>query len=127
MLALRNVLRLSDRLPTLVFDEVDAGIGGAEAEAVGSRLAALKLDFQVICITHLPQIAVFAETHLRVEKHTEEDHTRFSIEHLKNKDREREIARMLGGIRITEKTLAHAKEMLQRGTGTRTGNRKNKP
>jgi len=114
MLALRNVLRRSDRLPTLVFDEVDAGIGGAEAEAVGSRLKRLSSDFQVLCITHLPQIAVFGETHLKVNKSLDTNRTQFEIRQLDCGDREQEIARMLGGKRITPKTLAHAKEMLRR-------------
>jgi DNA repair protein RecN (Recombination protein N) len=113
MLAIRNVLRRSDKLPTLVFDEVDAGIGGAEAESVGARLKRLSEDFQILCITHLPQIAVFGETHLRVSKKIEEGSTRFHIHAVEKAEREKEIARMLGGIRITKKTLAHAREMLR--------------
>ncbi len=113
MLAIRNVLRRTDGLPTLVFDEVDAGIGGAEAEAVGSRLKRLSEDFQVLCITHLPQIAVFGNTHIKVSKRIEKGRTRFQIDPVEKADREREIARMLGGIKITKKTLAHAREMLQ--------------
>jgi DNA repair protein RecN (Recombination protein N) len=115
MLALRNVLHRADRLPTLVFDEVDAGIGGAEAEAVGSRLKRLSLDFQILCITHLPQIAIFGETHLKVHKQLGKNQTRFQIQELDAGERENEIARMLGGRRITEKTVAHAREMLRRG------------
>jgi len=121
MLALRNVLRGSDQLPVLVFDEVDAGIGGAEAEAVGKRLKALGRDFQILCITHLPQIAVFGDRHLKVSKRFEEDQTRFRIEPLVKKEREKEIARMLGGARITEKTLAHAREMLRMGARKEPG------
>jgi DNA repair protein RecN (Recombination protein N) len=115
MLALRNVLHRSDRLPTLVFDEVDAGIGGAEAEAVGSRLKRLGRDFQILCITHLPQIAVFGETHLKVQKQMDKDRTRFQIRQMSDGDREMEIARMLGGKKITQKTVAHAREMIRRG------------
>lgn len=115
MLAMRNVLRGSDKLPTLVFDEVDAGVGGAEAEAVGSRLEALSRDFQVLCITHLPQIAVFGDGHLKVTKQLQRNRTRFQIQRLDTTAREKEIARMLGGARITDKTLAHAREMLQQG------------
>jgi ABC-type Mn2+/Zn2+ transport system ATPase subunit len=113
MLAIRNELRRTDGLPTLVFDEVDAGIGGAEAEAVGARLKRLSEDFQILCITHLPQIAVFGKTHLKVSKRVEKGRTRFFIDPVEKVDREREIARMLGGIKITKKTLAHAREMLQ--------------
>jgi DNA repair protein RecN (Recombination protein N) len=113
MLAIRNVLRRSDALPTLVFDEVDAGIGGAEAESVGARLQRLSKDFQILCITHLPQIAVFGDTHLKVSKKVEESSTRFQIHTVEKAEREKEIARMLGGIKITKKTLEHAREMLQ--------------
>jgi DNA repair protein RecN (Recombination protein N) len=115
MLALRNVLHGADGLPTLVFDEVDAGIGGAEAEAVGSRLKSLSREFQVLCITHLPQIAVFGDTHLKVHKQMKQNQTCFRIQDLDAGEREKEIARMLGGKRITPKTLAHAKEMMRRG------------
>ncbi|MEW6443588.1 MAG: DNA repair protein RecN [bacterium] len=115
MLALRNALHRFDPLPTLVFDEVDAGIGGAEAEAVGSRLKALSRHFQILCITHLPQIAVFADRHFKVSKQTARDRTSFHIQPLDQKEREEEIARMLGGIQMTRKTYAHAREMLERG------------
>jgi DNA repair protein RecN (Recombination protein N) len=113
MLAIRNVLRNSDALPTLVFDEVDAGIGGAEAESVGARLKRLSKDFQILCITHLPQIAVFGDRHLKVSKKVEDRCTRFHIHAVEETEREKEIARMLGGIRITKKTLEHAREMLK--------------
>jgi DNA repair protein RecN (Recombination protein N) len=114
MLAIRNVLHQSDTLSTLVFDEVDAGIGGAEAEVVGSRLKALSKSFQVLCITHLPQIAAFADTHIKISKRIEKGRTDIYIESLDGRAREREIARMLGGIEITQKTLEHAREVLQR-------------
>ncbi len=113
MLALRNVLRRSDKLPTLIFDEVDAGIGGAEAEAVGYRLKVLSRHFQVICITHLPQIAAFGDSHIKVSKQMNKEDTYFKIKSLNEKNREQEIARMLGGSQITEKTLAYAREMLK--------------
>ncbi len=121
MLAIRNVLRRSDGLPTLVFDEVDAGIGGAEAESVGARLRRLSEDFQILCITHLPQIAVFGDHHLKVSKQVEGGRTHFVVDTLQKADREREIARMLGGIKITKKTLAHAREMLQEKAPTEIG------
>jgi len=113
MLAIRNVLRRSDPLPTLVFDEVDAGIGGAEAESVGARLQKLSKDFQILCVTHLPQIAVFGDRHLKVSKRVEDRCTRFHIHTVEKAEREKEIARMLGGIKITKKTLEHAREMLR--------------
>lgn len=116
MLALRNALHRADRLPTLVFDEVDAGIGGAEAEAVGARLQALSRHFQVLCITHLPQIAVFADSHFKVSKDVSGRKTAFRVDPLDGKAREEEIARMLGGAEITPKVYAHAREMLERGS-----------
>ena len=121
MLALRNALHRADRLPTLVFDEVDAGIGGAEAEAVGARLQALSRHFQVLCITHLPQIAVFAGTHFKVSKEVSGRKTAFRVERLEPKAREEEIARMLGGAEITPKAYAHAREMLERGSRKEAG------
>lgn len=116
MLALRNALHRADRLPTLVFDEVDAGIGGAEAEAVGARLQALSRHFQVLCITHLPQIAVFADSHFKVSKDVSGRKTAFRVDPLDGKAQEQEIARMLGGAEITPKVYAHAREMLERGS-----------
>ena len=81
----------------------------------GSRLKALSLHFQILCITHLPQIAVFAQSHLKVSKQILKDRTFFQIQTLEQKGREEEIARMLGGIQLTQKTYAHAREMLARG------------
>lgn len=116
MLALRNALHRADRLPTLVFDEVDAGIGGAEAEAVGARLQALSRNFQVLCITHLPQIAAFADIHFKVSKEISGRKTAFRVDRLEGKAREEEIARMLGGAELTQNVYAHAREMLERGS-----------
>lgn len=98
-------------LLTLVFDEVDAGIGGITAMHVGKRLKALSTNYQVICITHLPQIAAMADNHLLVQKITEIDKVKVNIVPLKGKDRLEEIARMLSG-KITDASLKHAKELL---------------
>ena len=92
------------------------GIGGAEAEAVGARLKALSQYFQIICITHLPQIAVFGNAHFKVSKQVDKGTTCFKVSELDMRNREQEIARMLGGAQITKKTLAHAREMLKDGT-----------
>ncbi len=99
-------------IPTLIFDEVDVGIGGAVAEIVGRLLRQLGAHRQVLCVTHLPQVAAQAHHHLQVIKHTAKDSTETTIETLNEKDRVEEIARMLGGVEITERTLAHAREML---------------
>lgn len=100
-------------VPTLIFDEVDTGIGGGVAEIVGQRLRELGQHRQVLCVTHLPQVAAQAHHHLRVSKASDQSGAETRVEPLSSKDRQREIARMLGGIKITEQTLAHAEEMLQ--------------
>ncbi len=113
VLALKAILAQSDAVGTIVFDEVDAGIGGGVAEMVGQKLAALARYHQVICITHLPQIARFAHHHYRISKHVAGGRTHTRIEPLEAEARVQEIARMLGGATITPKTLDHAREMLQ--------------
>lgn len=107
----------SDEIATMVFDEVDAGIGGAVAEIVGQKLRALGTQRQVLCVTHLPQVAAQGHAHLRASKRSEGDSTHTRIEPLASAAREDEIARMLGGIEITRETRAHARQMLTRATG----------
>jgi len=101
-------------IPTLIFDEVDVGIGGAVAEIVGRLLRTLGTRRQVICVTHLPQVAAQAHHHLQVRKESRDGQTYTSIAALGPEARVKEIARMLGGTAITNKTLAHAREMIQR-------------
>jgi DNA repair protein RecN (Recombination protein N) len=96
---------------TLIFDEVDSGIGGVTAQHVGKRLKAIAGSYQVLCITHLPQIAAMADNHLKVEKVIKGDNVEVRIEPLSDKDRQSEIARMLSG-NITDLSLRHAKELL---------------
>ena len=98
--------------PTLVFDEVDSGIGGGVAEVVGQKLRALGKDRQIFCVTHLHQVAALGHHHLLVEKTSGPASTQTQVRHLSPDQRKHEIARMLGGLRITEQTLAHAEEML---------------
>ncbi len=102
-------------IPTLVFDEVDAGIGGRVAEIVGSLLAELSRHHQVLCVTHLPQVAAFARHQLRVAKEARPEGTRATVCPLDAEGRVEEIARMLGGARITQTTRRHAEEMLGHG------------
>jgi DNA repair protein RecN (Recombination protein N) len=111
-LAIQVAATDSKTVPSLIFDEVDTGIGGRVAEIVGQKLRALALGRQVFCVTHLPQVAVQGHRHLLVEKVNADGITRSSVRKLSREDRKREIARMLGGIRVTEQTLAHAEEML---------------
>lgn len=102
-----------DAVPTMVFDEVDTGIGGAVAEVVGQRLRALGNERQVLCVTHLPQVAAQGHHHLRVSKNDDGDGTRSRIDTLDIPGRIDELARMLGGVEITQATLAHARQMLE--------------
>jgi len=113
ILALKAILAEKGSVETLVFDEVDAGIGGSVAEAVGKKLSKLASYHQIICITHLPQIAKFGDNHFRITKNVSQGRTITSINPLNEKDRIKEIARMLGGMEITKTTLDHAREMLQ--------------
>jgi DNA repair protein RecN (Recombination protein N) len=98
---------------TLVFDEVDAGVGGSAAEAVGRRLKKLAAANQVLCVTHLPQIAGFADHHYYVEKRVAKGRTQASIEELSDAQRAREIGRMLSGERVTPEALKHAEQLLK--------------
>ena len=98
--------------PTLIFDEVDVGIGGKTAAIVGEMLKDLGKITQVICITHLPQVAALGDQHLQVIKNTRKNATEVTLANLTPDKRITEIARMLGGVKITPQTIAHAKEML---------------
>jgi DNA repair protein RecN (Recombination protein N) len=102
--------------PTLIFDEVDSGIGGAVAETVGKLMRRLGTAHQVLAVTHLPQVAACADQHLVVSKQSEAGGTFSTLAQVSGEDRTREIARMLGGERLSDTTLAHAREMLETGT-----------
>ena len=112
VLALKAILAETDALETVVFDEVDAGIGGGTAEVVGRKIADLARHHQIICITHLSQIAKFGAHHFRISKHVSRGRTRTALEPLNGSDRIEEIARMLGGEKITPATLEHAREIM---------------
>ncbi|GBC94057.1 DNA repair protein RecN [bacterium HR15] len=114
MLALKTVLATASPVPTLVFDEIDAGLGGRTAHFVGEKLAELSKYFQIVCVTHLPQIASRAQHHLFIEKWVEGDTTRVAVSSLKGEARVQEIARMLAG-ESTETALQHARELLGAG------------
>ena len=111
-LAIQVVTSEVGEVPTLVFDEVDAGIGGAVAATVGELLQSLGSRRQVLCVTHLPQVATFADAHFRVTKHGDATSVRAEVEALGARNRIEELARMLAGSAITAKTRAHAKELL---------------
>lgn len=112
-LAIAVITAKATPVGTLIFDEVDAGIGGAVAEVVGRFLQTLGRDRQVICVTHQPQVACCAGRHLHVEKQTADGVTTSSVKALGEEERVTEIARMLGGIRMTQATIIHAREMLK--------------
>jgi DNA repair protein RecN (Recombination protein N) len=116
MLAVKQALAKTDRVLTYVFDEVDSGVGGGTAETIGRKLKKLASQRQVIAITHLPQIAVFADAHVRVSKSSGQGRTRVVVEGVSGQERTREIARMLGGASPSAEATAHADEMLRRAT-----------
>lgn len=114
ILAMKKALAGAGSVGTIIFDEVDSGIGGAVAEAVGEKIRDVAASRQIVCITHLPQIACFGDTHFVVRKQVEGDRTKTRIDPLSQSERLEEIARMLAGADVTEKTRAHAGEMLAR-------------
>lgn len=122
-LAIQMIIANNSKIPSLIFDEVDSGIGGGIAEIVGQQLrilgqASAHRKNQVICITHLPQVASQAHNHMRVEKQTKNKRTSSRVVVLDEEQRRHEIARMLSGVDITEQSLAHADEMLERAQET---------
>ena len=117
-LAIQVVTAQYGEIPTLIFDEVDVGIGGGVAEIVGRMLRRLGTTRQVLCVTHLPQVAAQGHQHLKVQKTSNGGSVRTNLDALSGDSRVEEIARMLGGVKITDRTLAHAREMIdhaQRG------------
>ncbi len=114
-LAVQVIAAGTGRIPTLIFDEVDVGIGGGIAEVVGRLLRNLSGDRQVLCVTHQPQVASLAHQHLQVSKKTEKNCTVTGVLPITAEQRVNEIARMLGGLEITQQTLSHAREMIERG------------
>ena len=121
MLALKTLAAPDERGRSLIFDEVDAGIGGAAADAVGARLQALGERFQVLCITHLPQIAARGSSHLHIAKEVRGGRTVTVVTRLEAEEREKEIARMIAGAGISDQVVASAREML---AARRTGEQK---
>lgn len=113
MLAVKAVLANHDSIPVLVFDEIDANVGGAMGTAIGGKLDTVGRHHQVLCITHLPQVAVFGKTHFAVTKDVSDGRTRTHILRLGKEERVEEVARMLGGRDLTSVTLKHAREMLR--------------
>jgi DNA repair protein RecN (Recombination protein N) len=112
MLAMKNVFAEKDSVPTLIFDEIDAGVSGIAAQRVGEKLGSLSKHKQVICVTHLPQIAAMADAHFLIEKSEKSGRTFTSVAKLDREGQKREIARLHGGDNITPTTLLSAEEQL---------------
>jgi len=136
LLAAKGVLSTGDRVATYVFDEVDAGVGGAVAESIGQRLHRAARQHQVLCITHLPQIAAFADVHFKVEKRDADGRTVTRVRQLDHDERVEELARMLGGAKVTASARDHARALLEvarepakssRGRSTGSKNKATKP
>ena len=115
LLAIKTVLSGTDKVHTLIFDEVDTGISGAAANKVGQKLKQVSQNRQVLCITHLAQMAALADHHLLIEKHVEEERTFTQVQELDFDGRKREVARIIGGDQITDLQLKMAEEMLRKG------------
>jgi DNA repair protein RecN (Recombination protein N) len=113
MLAVKALVMTPGVVSTLLFDEVDAGIGGGVAEIVGKKLKQVAAHHQVISVTHLPQVAALADAHFVVEKEVEKGRTFTRVRQLNERDRVSELARMLGGVTITEQARRHAEEMIR--------------
>lgn len=112
MLAMKSIFARVDRIPVLVFDEVDTGVSGRAAQAIAEKMSELSQYCQVFSITHLPQVACMADSHYLILKTIQADRTFTSVDDVRDSERVRELARMLGGVEVTEKTLDHAREMI---------------
>ncbi|MGI6703363.1 MAG: DNA repair protein RecN [Clostridia bacterium] len=113
MLAIKTCLADTDSIPTLIFDEIDAGISGRTAQVVAQQLASVSKRRQVVCVTHLPQIAAMADNHYLISKEEKDGHTYTRLKALDRQDRVRELARLLGGTKVTNLTMEHSEEMLK--------------
>lgn len=120
MLALKSIFARHDKVPVLIFDEVDTGVSGRAAQSIAEKLVKLSRDCQVFSITHLPQVACMADHQYLIEKRVEGERTMTRVESLNDEGRVTELARMLGGVEITEKTLHHAQEMLKLAEESKT-------
>jgi DNA repair protein RecN (Recombination protein N) len=117
MLALKSILAAVDEIPTLVFDEIDLGVSGRIARAVGRSIHQLSKSHQILCITHLPQIASYGKAHYSVEKYVEDGRTFTRIFLLNKERRVEEIARLMAGEKITETALNSARQLIEEGEG----------
>ena len=119
MLAIKTVLADNDDIDTLIFDEIDTGISGRTAQKVSEKMALISKNHQHICITHLPQIAAMADKHFIIEKSVENNKTHTDVRELNKEEEITELARMLGGVTITETTMESAREMKELANSTK--------
>jgi DNA repair protein RecN (Recombination protein N) len=124
MLALKSILSEADRTPTLVFDEIDVGVGGRSGQVVGETLWSLTKNHQVIVITHLPQIAAFGDLHFQIAKSKNDGRVVSTVETLDDSMRQQELAAMLDGTPVTESSLQSAAEMLDRAVSVKASHRR---
>ena len=124
MLAIKTILAESDQIGTLIFDEIDAGISGRTAQMVAEKMNVIGKSHQVICLTHLPQIAAMAESHFHIIKQVVKNGTISNIVLLEEEDSVTELARMLGGVKITDTVLESAKEMKELAAAAKESGKK---
>jgi DNA repair protein RecN (Recombination protein N) len=113
LLALKQVVGHSEHPRTYLFDEVDTGVSGTTAEKVGRKLKNMSSGQQVVCVTHLPQVASFADAHFYISKNNDNSDTQMSVQVLNKKDRVQEIARLISGEKISKSSLKHAEQLLE--------------
>jgi DNA repair protein RecN (Recombination protein N) len=123
MLAIKTILANVDDIPTLIFDEIDIGISGKAAQKVAEKLSIISGNHQVLCVTHLAQIACMADEHFQIEKQSADNLTKTSVQKINDKQIKNEIARILGGSNISDITLKHAEEILGNAKKFKTNSR----
>lgn len=125
MLALKSILSEVDTIDTFIFDEIDTGVSGRTAQKVAEKMSQVSIKNQIICITHLPQIAAMADSHFLIEKHSANNRTTTDIIALSKEKSINEIGRLMGGVTITEATLQAAEDMKKQADGFKIGIRLN--
>ena len=120
MLAMKSVLSDTDNIETLIFDEIDTGVSGRAAQKIAEKMGMLAKKRQLLCITHLAQIAAMADHQYLIEKNTEDDSTRTTVRVVEGDERREELARIIGGVKVTELTLSAAQEMLDMAKAIRS-------
>lgn len=110
---MKSIFSKHQGITSIIFDEVDTGVSGRVAQAIGEKIYKVSEGSQVLCITHLPQVAAMADTHLFISKETKDGRTKTSVKPLEQDEKIKEIGRMIAGVEVTELTKQHAKELLQ--------------